>query len=75
MKITISKTAAAFGLFTSGLVAGYTVSRICPPLNDQITLLRNTAKHLFNIKIIPAIPELDAETTFTELDLDLAMDE
>ena len=76
MKLNLQKTGKACGLFASGLIAGYTVSRMARPLKKQILIVRSSAKSLPDFKITPTIPEFDNETSMLDdLGLDLAMNE
>lgn len=75
MNIKLQKTATACGLFATGLIAGYTASKFSVPAKKHVTSLRDSATFLSEIKIIPTIPDFDTETSISEFELDLAMDE
>jgi hypothetical protein len=75
MKLNLPKTATACGLFASGLITGYTVSRMSGPLKKHIPTVLGSAAYLTDFKITPTIPELDTDTTLDDLGLDLAMNE
>lgn len=75
MKPNIQKAASAFGFFASGLIAGYTASRLANPFKKHLKALNIPDISLSDIKITPTIPEFDTETSLDDLGLDLAMNE
>lgn len=75
MKQKMNKTATAFGLFASGLIAGFTASRMSGPLKEHFTSVKQSADLLSRYKIAPTIPELDITDPMDDLGLDLAMNE
>lgn len=75
MNIKLQKTATACGLFATGLIAGYTASKFSVSAKKHVTSLRDSATFLSEIKIIPTIPDFESDTSISELELDLAMDE
>lgn len=75
MKLNVQKTATAFSLFASGLIAGYTASRLANPLKRRIMPVNRLNMSLSDIKITPNIPDFDNETSLDNLGLDLAMSE
>lgn len=74
MKINLQKTAAACGIFASGLIAGYTASRFAQPLKQRYKSLKVSSEKLSDIKIAPIIPDLDSGTPMENLGLDLALE-
>lgn len=75
MKTKLNKTATACGLFASGLIAGYTASRLSGPLKEHIASFKESSENISRYKITPTIPEFDATTPMEDLGLDLAMNE
>jgi hypothetical protein len=76
MKINLQKTAAACGIFASGLIAGYTASRLALPLRKRIESLKGSSEKFTDIKIAPIIPDLDLDSgkSMDNLGLDLALE-
>lgn len=77
MKLNLQKVATACGFFASGLIAGYTASRLANPLKKHFTTVNLHMPDLSfsDIKITPTIPEFGTETSIDDLGLDLAMNE
>ena len=75
MKLNINKKATACGLFASGVIAGYTVSRMAGPLKKHLLSFKDSAESLNGYKIAPTIPEFDSTGPLDDLGLDLAMNE
>ncbi len=75
MKLNLQKTVTACGLFASGLIAGYTASRLTDPLKRHLISVKRLDLSLPDFKITPTIPEFDTETSLDDLGLDLAMNE
>lgn len=75
MKLKCHKTATACGLFASGLIAGYTASRVAGPLKEHLSSVKQSAGSLSGYKITPTIPEFDGTDPMDDLGLDLAMNE
>jgi len=75
MKLRINKKATACGLFASGLIAGYTASRMAGPLKKHLASVKQSAESLNGYKIAPTIPEFDSTGPLDDLGLDLAMNE
>ena len=75
MKLTFNKAATACGLFASGLIAGYTASRMSGPLKDRLAMVKESTQSFRSYKITPTIPEFDNTDPLDNLGLDLAMNE
>jgi len=75
MKLKVNKAATACGLFASGLIAGYTASRVAGPLKEHLSSVKQSAESLSGYKITPTIPEFDSTAPIDDLGLDLAMNE
>ncbi|WP_340106759.1 hypothetical protein [Rhodohalobacter sp. 8-1] len=75
MKLNIQKTATACGLFASGLIAGYTASRLANPFKKHLMAVNLPDVSLLDIRITPTIPKFDTDTSMDDLGLDLAMNE
>lgn len=75
MKLKLNKTATACGLFASGLIAGYTASRMAGPLREHLLSVKESAESMTGYKITPTIPEFDSTDPMDDLGLDLAMNE
>lgn len=75
MKLKLNKTARACGLFASGLIAGYTASRMAGPLKKHFISVKQSAETMSGYKITPTIPEFDSTVPLDDLGLDLAMNE
>lgn len=75
MKLKVNKATTACGLFASGLIAGYTVSRMAGSLKKHLTSVKRPAEILSGYKITPVIPEFDSTGPLDDLGLDLAMNE
>lgn len=75
MKTKLNKTATACGLFASGLIAGYTASRLSGPLKEHLASFKESSENISRYKITPTIPKFDATTPMDDLGLDLAINE
>ena len=75
MKLRLNNVATACGLFASGLIAGYTVTRIAGPLKEHLASAKRPSELLSGYKITPTIPEFDSTEPLNDLGLNLALDE
>ncbi|CAN5167752.1 hypothetical protein BH23BAC3_BH23BAC3_29760 [soil metagenome] len=75
MEKSIRKSVTAFGIFASGLVAGYAVSVLSGKLSLRSSLFPSTFGSISIPKILPVIPDFEKERISIDVETHLGYNE